>query len=81
MSSRERFNEWYAKEYDGHDSGLLMTYGAAWAAWQAAERQALERAAQACKKEAEDSKRHRLHEYAAGANICASNIRELMEPK
>jgi hypothetical protein len=38
MSSRERFNEWYTKEYEGHDSGLLMTVGAAWQAWQAAER-------------------------------------------
>jgi hypothetical protein len=45
------------------------------------ERRTLERAAQECEKEADDSKRHRLHDFAAGANICASNIRDLMEKK
>jgi hypothetical protein len=30
------FDEWYTTKYEGHDSGLLMTYSAAKQAWQAA---------------------------------------------
>ena len=30
------FEEWYLTQYTGHDAGLLTTYGAALAAWNAA---------------------------------------------
>jgi hypothetical protein len=75
MNSREAFEAWAkgAKLY-----GRDMAPGA-WDAWQAAERQALERAAQVCDEEAGWAERLTEHEQACGAHKCAYEIRALID--
>lgn len=74
MTSRERFEVWIA---DKHATPLFKSY--AWAGWQAAERDALERAAQEITRGIDGVKQNGWTGCANERLRCADAIRALIE--